>query len=48
LTVHQHPVKVVDEAGKTIDDYVEKTDEVAFTLNHNGGSWEMAKVQGVK
>ena len=47
-TTRQNPVPSVDESGAVIDRYVARTDDLGFTLSHNGSTWRIDRIQGAQ
>ena len=47
-TIRQNPVPSVDESGAVIDRYVARTDDLGFTLSHNGSTWRIDRIQGAQ
>jgi len=45
VTIHQNEVPRVDNSGSEVGRYVERTDDFAFTLVHNGSTWQTARLQ---
>lgn len=44
-TVQQHAIPVMDQTGAVVDHYKNRTEELGFTLTHNGTNWRVVRVQ---
>lgn len=47
-SIQQNPIPRVDATGSVISTYKARTDDLAFTLAHDGRAWRLAQLQGVK